>query len=502
MKRIISILLTFIFVGSFFACQDVDFGNINDNKNGYTTPATSGLLSGAIMSYATITGRSGVTIPTLYVQYQSQVTYTDEMQYAEVPYSWEVYYTQSLIGLNKIIEINSDASKRTPDLIAQGDPVNQIGVAKIMKAIIMKRVTDTWGEVPFSGAFKGLDGISPAYDKQEDIYKALITDIKAARDMIDASKTAVKGDIIYNGNMNRWKKLANSLLLQMSLQLSKRYPAAGGYAATEFNSALSNSAGVIQTVADEAWFSFQDLVGFRNPWFANRTADYFMSAEFIDAMKGNNSVYNPTSNRTYDDRIKSYVHQSHQTRNGVPYGYRTGSGAGRAQMSPRYWWNATSPLPLMTASYTYLNRAEAAARGWTTEIALTMLSNGIDKSFETLVDKSAKTVPTAFPLTITSTSYRDARIAQIGVSATLLQVIAEEKWKSLFGQAFDAWAEWRRTEIPTLKPATDYSNSGAIPRRFLYPGEEASLNAANYNSAVSRLNPGKDSNTSKSWWDQ
>jgi hypothetical protein len=72
---------------------------------------------------------------------------------------------------------------------------------------------------------------------------------------------------------------------------------------------------------------------------------------------------------------------------------------------------------------------------------------------------------------------------------------------SLFGQAFDAWSEWRRTGLPVLKPATDYLNNGQIPTRYIYPREEATLNGANYDSGVSRLSTGSDDNTARVWWD-
>lgn len=499
MSKLKYLLLTVFLVNTFIACENVDFGDINDNKNGSEEPATSGLLSGSIMTYATFTNRTGVTIPTLLVQYQAQVTYTDEMLYAETPYSWTTYYT-ALVGLSKIIEITSDPAQVTPEVILQGDPANQQGVATIMRAVIMKRVTDVYGEAPFKEAFKGLGDITPAYDTQEEIYKTLITQVKAARDMIDPTKPAAKGDILYNGNSAQWKKFANSLLMQLSLQLSKRYPAANGYAATEFNAALSHADGPIVNIADEAWFKYQDLAGFRNPWFANRTADYFLSREFTDALKGNNTANNRTSNHTFDNRLRVYARSI--TNNGVPYGFRSGSGSGAAQMNRVYYWNATSPLPLMTASYTFLNRAEAAARGWTSENALDMLQTGIVKSYETLQNH---TVVNAAPLTnlTDGTAYAAARVADAAtVPGGVLQIIGEEKWVSLYGQAFDAWAEWRRTGYPNLLPATDFLNNGQIPRRFLYPREEPSLNGANYTAAVGRLQPGEDDNAARVWWDQ
>jgi len=505
MRKIKYVVLTFLFASSIFSCDNVDFGDINENKNGSTEPATSGLLSGAIMSYATFTGRTGVTIPTLLVQYQSQVTYTDEMLYAQNPYSWTTYYQAILFPLSEIIRITSDPANHTAELQLQGDPENQQAVATIMRAIVMKRVTDVYGDAPFSAAFQGLDEITPEYDTQEDIYKGLISEVKAARDMINTSPTyPLKGDILYNGNVARWRKLANSLILQMSLQLSNVYPGPAEYAATEFNAALANSSGVIDAVADEAWFSYQDLAGFRSPWFANRTADYFMSAEFVNAMDGCAScppvssipTVNPTSNRFLDPRKQVFIRGgAHQTRPGVPYGYADLSGSGRAQMSNVYYWTATATLPVMTSSYTYLNRAEAAELGWTAEDPTTMLTNGMTQSFASLTNKATKD---GTPKTLDGTAYIAARMDD----APILQIIREEKWVSLFGQAYDSWAEWRRTGVPTLVPATDSYNGDIIPRRYQYPGEEPSLNGANYDDAVLRLNPDEDNNVAKIWWDQ
>jgi hypothetical protein len=492
MKRIIYLLLCASLSQGFVACDTVDFGDKNENRNGATVLSPAGLLAGSIMSYSTITGRDGLMRPTLYVQYQSQVTYTDEMLYASSPASWYSYYVDVLANLDRVIKFNQDPANQGAALNAQGSVNNQIGVAMIMKAIVIKRVTDIWGDVPYSQAFKGLGNISPAYDKQEDVYKTLISELKAGRDMLNAAQQGPTGDILYNGNVTKWKKLANSVLLQATLQLSDRFPSPTGYAATEFKAALNNPAGVIESVSDGAWFQYEDVSGFRNPWNANRTRDYFMSGEFVDALQGDPKAtsLNPTSSTTFDDRIKVYAKST--TREGVPYGHANGSGAGKNQVSTAFYWNDTSPLPMMTASYTYLNRAEAAVLGWTTEVPAAMLEKGIKLSFDALSEKSGTA--------ISGDTYAAARLAD-AATVGMKQVIGEEKWKSLFGMAFDAWAEWRRTGIPTLKPARDYQNAGKIPTRYLYPSEEPNLNGSNYKAAISGLNPGEDQNTARVWWD-
>jgi hypothetical protein len=487
-NKILAVLLAIVLV----ACDTVDFGDTNANNNGPSAPYPAGMLAGAIMTYATQTGRVGLMQPTLYVQYQSQVTYTDEMRYNEVPTDWVPYYRDMLIDLQGVIKFNSEPSNLTPTVLAQGAPENQIGVAMIMKAIIMKRVTDTWGDVPFSEALKGDGNFNASYDTQEDIYTALIADLKAGRDMLDETKVLPKGDIIYGGDVTMWKKLANSVVMQMAITLSKKMPGPAGFAATEFNSALNHADGIIDDVSEEAWFQFEDIQGFRNPWNANRTPDYFLSKQFTDALNGN-AALNPTSNTTFDSRIKVYADDF--TKPGVPYGFENGSGAGAASVSNVNYWNNTTPLPMMTASYVYLNRAHAAALGWTSEVIADMLTEGIEKSYETLDEHFGTSI------SADAATYAAARVVDAGVVGNL-RVIAEEKWVSLFGMGFDAWTEWRVTGFPVLTPATDYLNNGQIPRRYLYPTEESTLNEAMYNQGVARLSPTEDRNTSKVWWDQ
>lgn len=53
-----------------------------------------------------------------------------------------------------------------------------------------------------------------------------------------------------------------------------------------------------------------------------------------------------------------------------------------------------------------------------------------------------------------------------------------------------------------LTPATDFLNNGTIPRRYVYPTSEATLNSNNYASGVGTLSPSTDNNSSKVWWDQ
>ena len=492
MKKILITVLSVFLI--FSSCSNIDFGDINNNPNGAKTPSTSSLMAGAMMRYGTLTGRTYFLVPQLYVQYTAQTVYTEEMLYNTEPRSWYGYYVQTLSNLQKIIDL-CDAAGDTPDpiLLAGGAINNQKGAALIMQSIIFKRLTDTYGDIPYSDAFN-TESLVPKYDKQEEIYKNMIETVKQARDMMTADLPGPKGDPFYGGDVTNWKKFANSFIMACALQISNRYPDAGGYAAQEFNAALSDANGSIENVAEEAWFTYDVPNGFENPWNANRPADYSLSQEFTDALQGNpaaaDTSLNPTSNTTFDARIN--IFSSDPTAKGQPYGFELDGSA--ATLSPDYIWKADAKFPLFTAAYSLLNRAEAAAMGWTNENAEDLLKQGIMTSYNS---NSA-----AYGLDITSgaETYADARVADAGTVGTR-QVICEEKWVALFPAGFDAWSEHRRTGYPNLKPAAKPLNDGNIPTRYIYPNEEPGLNGDNYSGAIADLKPAEDKNTAKVWWD-
>ncbi|NPA36305.1 MAG: SusD/RagB family nutrient-binding outer membrane lipoprotein [Chlorobi bacterium] len=497
MKKIVLILISSLFIIT--AC-DEDFGDKNVNPNGASEMNPASMLSGAVMRFGTLTGRDYLAKPVLYVQYMSQVTYTDEMLYNEAPSSWYGYYVQTLSNLQTIINAAENVDNWPEEYTAYGARENQLGVAKIMKAVIFKQVTDAYGNIPFTEALN--ENIStPKYDSQEEIYKYLIECVKESRDMLDASKPGPTGDPIYLGDVTKWKKFANSFLLSLTLQLSKQYPGASDYAAQEYVKAAVNIGqnGAVLEVEDEAWFTYDPAHFYNNPWNAMRPTDYFLSKEFTDALHGYgaDTTLNPTSNTTPDARM--YIYMDDPAADGVPYGYENGSGAGAASMSSLIW-GTDPPLPLMTSAYTLLNIAEGMALGWIDE---TMTGYPIEDVLYGAIAKSyaSLSIHYGYDINASAPAYALARQNDMTTYGAE-QVIAEEKWLALFPKGFEAWSEWRRSGYPDLKPATDYQNNGQIPRRLVYPSEEAGLNPEGYASGIQGLSPQSDNNTSKVWWDQ
>lgn len=502
------------------SCKDEDFGeDYNQNTYGIYESDYKSLMTGAISQLALRGGTNFHMKPILYSQYLAQNVYTTESQYAQVGGQWDWYYARALLNLDRII-IAYSADNLSPDLLSQGSKGNMLGISKIFRAIIYKRITDAYGNIPYSEANQYETIRTPKFDSQQAVYESIIADLKAGRDLLD-SGTLAKGDVLYGGNVAMWRRLANSVILQASLQLSKKYPGASDYAATEFKAALANSGGVIETVGQEAWYTYNSDAGITNPNYGFRAADYRLSRELVESLRGTTTNFNRTSNHTLDMRLRVF-NNGFSTASaivGLPYGYSAPGLADAGYTAPPSsnglgvkFRSITSPMSLMTAGYTYLNRAEAAARGWTTENAAALLKQGIVLNYNTL-DAHYITNTNAYSASTNiyggvlispeAEAYSTARVADVAAAAGgVLQVIGEEKWVALFNNGFDSWAEWRRTGFPNLLPAPNSLNGGVIPRRIMYPTNEQIFNATNYTQALTGLSPAQDLNTSKVWWDQ
>ncbi len=521
MRYLKLLIIAAILLGS---CDSMDFGDTNQDPIGPNEPSPKDLLAGGIMNFFNNSGRPYLTKPTFYVQWQAQNIYTSEMQYSDDPTSWNPWYVQVLSNFKTNIDY-IDANRGNTVVKSMGDPDNQIGVNKVMMAYVFKFITDIYGDIPYSEALDP-NNRQPKYDNQIEIYKDIIEQLKAARDMMDPTKPAVLGDIIYNGDVSKWQKLANSLIMHAALQLSDVDAA---YASAEFNAALSHPAGVIETLDDEAWvnYSSQDRA-LQNPYSRLRAADYFLTKEFTDALQGDpkNSPAscNPTFNVTPDTRLKIYSTSGDRIYNSPKdpmvddgKGYSCNLTTSGVSMSKRIW-NSDSPLPFFLASWTFLDRAEAAARNWTSEDYNSLLTSAIQSSYETLSQRYGSIVlPTnsegepgvAIDITGDAVAYAAVRVADAN-DATYgnnhpnpkLLVVAEEKWVAYFPMGFEAWAQWRRLDMPVLTPHPQPLNAtGQIPTRYTYPPDEITVNPNGYQSGVQDLTPAEDRNDSRIPWD-
>ncbi len=505
MKKIKLLFIALILLGS---CKNIDFGDINKDPIGPNEPSPKDMLAGGIMNFFNNGGREYLSMPTLYIQWQTQNIYTSEMQYADAPIDWDPWYVQVLSNFKKNIEYIKD-NRNSSIVKSMGDPDNQIGVNKIMMAYVFKFITDIYGDIPFSEALDP-GNPTPKYENQIEIYHGIINMLKDARDMIDPGKGGIEGDIVYNGDVSKWQKLANSLIMHAALQLSK-VQSEVSYATTEFNNALNHSAGVIEELDDEAWIHFTHMDRrMQNPYSRFRRDDYFLSKEFTDALQGEDKVNNPVTscspsyNHTQDYR--EYIFSNSPGDDGHNYSCSVDGDAVKMSL---LIWDPDAPLPFFTASWVYLDRAEAAARGWTTENFDEMLTNGIVKSYESLAshyDPANLSVYQSLAATYAAARVADANNASYANASSAedakMHVIGEEKWVAYFPMGFEAWAQWRRIGYPELTPHPQPLNAtGEIPRRYTYPASEATLNPQGYAAGKNDLTPAEDRNDSRVPWD-
>ncbi|WP_051289366.1 SusD/RagB family nutrient-binding outer membrane lipoprotein [Chryseobacterium daeguense] len=103
-----------------------------------------------------------------------------------------------------------------------------IAIAKIMKAYYMQYIVDLYGDSPYSEAFMGQQNTTPKYDNDTDIYKNLISKLEEANALIDAPASSPDihplepvSDIVFAGDMDKWKALSNTIKLRLLLRMSK-----------------------------------------------------------------------------------------------------------------------------------------------------------------------------------------------------------------------------------------------------------------------------------------
>lgn len=485
MKKRSYILFLALIIGLSGCSKLEDFGDTNVNPNTTSTPVTAALLTNTLSNL--VKTASGV----YFCQYFSQTNYVFASLYAYAIGSPMGNYSEALYDLQNIIKINNDEATMA-DAEPYGTNENQIAIARILKAYIYWTITDTWGDVPYTDALKGNSDV--AFDPQEIIYKDLIKELTEAVSQFVQPVIQVKGDIAYDGDIVKWKKLANSLRMLMALNLSKQYPEASGYAATQFNSALSNEAGSISDNTDNFKLVYPGDGIFNNP--------YYSMYAFGQRMDGESETMTSLLTDTIGNDARQAVFGADASGApstvGVPYGRESSYIQAWCQTHPDYCYvfapayrTEASPAYIIMAANVLLARAEAADRGWTNENASELYQAGVTASF------------TQWDLEPPDAGYFLKSAVALGPAGSNLRQIATQQYIAYFPNGLQGWNTWRRTGRPVLYPAPDAVNKPpVIPRRFMYGAIDYILNPEGIAAAIERLGPNGDKNDSRVWWDK
>ena len=466
-----------------------DFGSTNVSPNASTTPLTSGLLTNSLIS---IGGTTASTLPGLYAQYFSETLYTDASRYSVQDINWSNDLAGNgdagagMIDLVNIIKINTDP-KTAPTAALQGSNNNQIAIARIIKAYRFSILTDRYGDMPYFEALT--EKTQPVFDSQQAIYTDLFKELTQAVAQFD-NGSAVQGDILFNGDVTKWKKFANSWRFILAVRISKADAALAGVQA---KAALASDGGVLSSNADNIGITYPgNSAGFSNPWLS---------------IAGDFNVCTTIANlvtTTLDDRRFAYGKAVGGVLTGVPPGlprqdaidYTSApANSNHSLILDDIYRDKVGTVYVLTYADMALARAEAAELGLilggVTE-ANTQYSAGIAASWQRWSQNNAANLATYQARTDVSLAAAGSRMNKINL----------QRWLSFYPNGQQGWSEWRRTGIPALTPSPSPVNtSGQIPVRYIYPTSEYGLNLANITAAVAGLSKG-DTQDTKVWWNK
>ncbi len=394
-------------------------------------------------------------------------------------------------------------------------------MARILRAFLFHRMTDLYGDVPYTEAGLGFIDRNgyPKYDQQETIYKDMLKELQEAAAALEGTSSSIgNADIMYKGNVVKWQKFAYSLMLRLGMRLSKvdedeakkwvNEAVNGGLFADNSESAIILHPGAV--TANNSGEPFGKVYVHEDP------NAYRMSESFINLLKDTDDprlrflatvVEDPSIK--LDNEAWDFGDTTATKQIGMPNGYdKTTTGATNIKNHPlfpdtinnysvanRYTYaRIDAPTFLLTHAENQLLLAEAAYRGWITGTAEEYYNTGVTAAMKQFEQFGISGISDA-----AISSYLQANPYQ---EATALEQINTQYYINTFSDEYESFANWRRSGYPVLTPVNYIGNvtNGTIPRRFTYPNSESTVNPTHYREAVSRLQNG-DQMTSRVWWD-
>ncbi len=371
------------------------------------------------------------------------------------------------------------------------------GPAKVMKAMLYQQLVDMYGNLPYTDALKGVATLAPKFDDQKVVYEALITLLDEAIVDLKANPFASSfngSDIIFGGNVTRWAQFANSLKMRILMRQSK-ISGRDTYIKTEIAKIIAENSGFITgidvAVGGASFYIATD--GKTNPVYdrwgysasgAKRALNNFprLSQFLINGLKAAgdtlrlkriayaNSGENASTPgiSTQKEVVANYT--------GVPFGASSGYlPAVTSSLGPSLIVKGefNRPYILMTASEVQFLLAEAKQRY--SDVALpstaqTYFETGLAQSFRVLGANVAG-----------AAAYKGSKVVNYDWDASpdKLTAIAIQKWISFANlNGLEAWAEYRRTNLPVTPQSLQVSDNKR-PNRLFYPNTEGGSNADN-----------------------
>lgn len=457
---------------------------------------------------------------------------------------WTSFYPKAIKNLTDAIHRSEEDENRK----------NINAILRIYRVYMMSVITDIYGDAPYSEAGLGYlkEIYNPKYDTQEDIYNDFFTELKDAASTLNAANDRITGDVIYNGDVAKWIKLANSLRLRYAMRISDVAPEK---ARKEFEDALASEGGVLTSGSDDALIKYMDIsFSFGQDSYTDYRGNALSQLLFGNDPANNpsylcstffNQLYNTKDPRTfmiarfYYDGLMSQTSPDNRidltdeiTGKGIamnpcqpgafsydpwPQGYDSDMMKEIAKTNPSVettmaretepklannFLRGDNPGVVMTCAEVNLLLAEASLKKWNTGGTVEgFYSKGVRAAMDFLADN--------YGYDRISDNDFNTYIADNGTGHTEQQAkaaINTQAWILHFTNPAECWANVRRSGYPRLKSPAEYgfgqylTGGKDIPVRLCYPTLESSYNKPGYDEALKRMG-GKDSWNTHVWWD-
>lgn len=370
-------------------------------------------------------------------------------------------------------------------------------IGKIMESLHFQLLVDTYGDIPYTEALGRGNNPTPAYDEGLFVYEGIMDDLTDAIALINA--TAANSELspvlpggddgVFGGDMDMWKRFANTIKLRILVRQSDMAGRAG-YIQEEFNKIATEGSGFMNTdvtvnigyaqITDQQNRKWNDF-GFDVSGTVDLTNDATCATPYVlDRLMSTN-----------DDRLNFLFEEPATGHLGVVQGLQNYDGPVDygpdfvSNIGPGLLKSPSQDGVIYSAAESYFNRAEAALKGFISSDPKAMYESGIQASFTYLGAGDAS-------------DYYDQEISTVSWanSSNKLEAIMIQKWIGLMGiNALQTWFDYNRTGYPSDVPVSLTAPSSDRPVRLFYPSSEITSNANN----VPINSPG-DEFTAKIFW--
>ena len=491
------IILIAVFSGVISSCTE-GYEEVNTNTNEPETVSDPGLLLMPIIrDLANDNYRESVSKANIMGDYtERQFISMFQFPAADEPF-WDFY--GYIRGLHEIIVISQKGGKNRYE-----------GIALVLRSFMFQKLTDLYGNIPYSEAVSAIGGINyPKYDTQQEVYNGILADLKEANLLLSSTNEPISGDILFNGDIMKWRKFANALSMRCLMRISGVQDPSVAMSEIVDNPAQYP---LFQSHSDQAALQYIDELGNEFPGYRDRAGDYTKHitenflAHLVSLNDPRKEVYaQPTAASVAGGGTLEYV--------GVPNGImneKDFNGSEQNQSLLGLLWTPRSEYEviasptaaqslLMTNSELQFILAEAAEKGYISGNAEAYYLAGIEDQFDYFSSRipAYYTLPTASSVMPTASYYTQAGVAYTGTQSELLNKIWIQKWFSLYGNSYEGWSHWRRTGVPSISAGV--TSDGYVPVRMIYPSSERSANPDQLDLAISAQ--GSDADNTRLWWD-